>query len=76
MVSAACFNQLPPTALTFVLYDVTTLYFEIQKDDDYRYRQKRANLDLSNIDKTVAKAQKIIDKKADISRRFQNIAMV
>lgn len=40
----------------------------------FQYRQKRAALDLSNIDKTVAKAQKIIDKKADINRnRFLKI---
>lgn len=40
----------------------------------FQYRQKRAALDLSNIDKTVAKAQKIIDKKADIKRnRFLKI---
>jgi hypothetical protein len=25
-----------PSALTLVLYDVTTLYFEIQRDDEYR----------------------------------------
>lgn len=40
----------------------------------FQYRQKRAALDLSNIGKTVAKAQKIIDKKADIKRnRFLKI---
>jgi hypothetical protein len=40
----------------------------------FQYRHKRAALDLSNIDKTVAKAQKIIDKKADIKRnRFLKI---
>ncbi|MDD2553071.1 MAG: transposase [Desulfotomaculaceae bacterium] len=40
----------------------------------FQYRRKRAALDLSNIDKTVAKAQKIIDKKADIKRnRFLKI---
>lgn len=40
----------------------------------FQYRQKRAALDLLNIDKTVAKAQKIIDKKADIKRnRFLKI---
>jgi hypothetical protein len=40
----------------------------------YQYRAKRAALDLSNIDKTVAKAQKIVDNKADIKRnRFLKI---
>lgn len=40
----------------------------------YQYRAKRAALDLSNIEKTVAKAQKIVDKKADIKRnRFLKI---
>ena len=36
--------------------------------------RKRATLDLSNIDKAVAKAQKIVEKKADIKRnRFLKI---
>jgi hypothetical protein len=40
----------------------------------YQYRQKRAALDLSNIDKTLAKAKSIVDKKADIKRnRFLKI---
>lgn len=40
----------------------------------YQYRKKRAALDLSNIEKTVAKAQKMVDKKADIKRnRFLTI---
>jgi transposase len=40
----------------------------------YQYRAKRAALDLSNIDKTVAKAQKMVEKKADIKRnRFLKI---
>jgi len=40
----------------------------------YQYRAKRAALDLSNIEKTVAKAQKIVDKKANIKRnRFLKI---
>lgn len=40
----------------------------------YQYRQKRAALDLSNIEKTLAKAQKIVEKKADIKRnRFLKI---
>lgn len=40
----------------------------------YQYRQKRATLDLLNIEKTLAKAQKIVEKKADIKRnRFLKI---
>ena len=40
----------------------------------YQYRAKRAALDLSNIEKTVAKAQKIVEKKADIKRnRFLTV---
>ncbi len=40
----------------------------------YQYRQKRAAIDLLNIDKTLAKAQKMVDKKADIKRnRFLSI---
>ena len=40
----------------------------------YQYRAKRAALDLSNIEKTVAKAQKMVDKKADIKRnRFLTV---
>jgi transposase len=40
----------------------------------YQYRAKRAALDLSNIDKSVAKAQKIVEKKADIKRnRFLTV---
>jgi len=40
----------------------------------YQYRRKRAVLDLSNIEKTITKAQKIIDHKADIKRnRFVTI---
>jgi len=40
----------------------------------YQYRQKRAALDLSNIEKTLAKAQKMVEKKADIKRnRFLKI---
>ena len=35
-VSEACFKYAAPMALTLVLYDVTTLYFEVQKDDEYR----------------------------------------
>ncbi len=40
----------------------------------YQYRQKRATIDLLNIDKTLVKAQKMVDKKADIKRnRFLSI---
>jgi len=40
----------------------------------YQYRHKRAALDLSNIDKTLAKAKSIVEKKADIKRnRFLKI---
>lgn len=40
----------------------------------YQYRAKRAALDLSNIEKTVAKAQKMVENKADIKRnRFLTI---
>jgi hypothetical protein len=40
----------------------------------YQYRAKRAALDLSNIEKTVAKAQKMVEKKADIKRnRFLTV---
>lgn len=35
-LSEACFKYVKPTALKLVLYDVTTLYFEIQKEDAYR----------------------------------------
>jgi hypothetical protein len=36
IVSNKCFERADPCALTLVLYDVTTLYFEIQKEDAYR----------------------------------------
>ncbi|MBS4008105.1 MAG: IS1634 family transposase [Clostridium sp.] len=40
----------------------------------YQYRQKRATLDLANIEKTLAKAQKMVERKADIKRnRFLKI---
>ena len=40
----------------------------------YQYRAKRAALDLANIEKTVAKAQKMVDNKAGIKRnRFLKI---
>jgi len=35
-LSEACFAYVKPSALKLVLYDVTTLYFEIQKEDGYR----------------------------------------
>ncbi len=35
-VSQTCFRQAAKQDLTLVLYDVTTLYFEIQKEDGYR----------------------------------------
>lgn len=35
-LSEACFKHVKPAALRLVLYDVTTLYFEIQKEDEYR----------------------------------------
>lgn len=35
-LSKACFRYVKPAALKLVLYDVTTLYFEIQKEDEYR----------------------------------------
>jgi transposase len=36
IVSSKCFEYAAPSALTLVLYDVTTLYFEIQREDAYR----------------------------------------
>jgi transposase len=35
-ISQACFQHVGRTGLTLVLYDVTTLYFEVQKEDEYR----------------------------------------
>lgn len=35
-ISQACFNHVKASELTLVLYDVTTLYFEVQKEDEYR----------------------------------------
>lgn len=35
-ISAACFTQAESWGLNLVLYDVTTLYFEIQQEDGYR----------------------------------------
>jgi hypothetical protein len=35
-ISQACFQHVGGTGLTLVLYDVTTLYFEVQEEDEYR----------------------------------------
>jgi len=35
-ISAQCFAHASQTGIRLVLYDVTTLYFEIQKEDEYR----------------------------------------
>jgi tetratricopeptide (TPR) repeat protein len=35
-ISQACFEHASGNSLTLILYDVTTLYFEVQKEDDYR----------------------------------------
>ena len=35
-ISQACFQHVGRAGLTLVLYDVTTLYFEVQKEDEYR----------------------------------------
>jgi hypothetical protein len=35
-LSKACFDHVKAVSLRLVLYDVTTLYFEIQKEDGYR----------------------------------------
>ena len=35
-VSACCFEKATENALSLLLYDVTTLYFEVQKEDEYR----------------------------------------
>lgn len=36
IISQACFEHVHGCGLTLVLYDVTTLYFEIQEEDNYR----------------------------------------
>ena len=36
LIQKACFAATTPQSLALVLYDVTTLYFEIQKEDAYR----------------------------------------
>jgi hypothetical protein len=36
IISQACFEHVGGNKLALLLYDVTTLYFEIQKEDDYR----------------------------------------
>lgn len=35
-ISQACFEHVRGYGLTLILYDVTTLYFEVQKEDEYR----------------------------------------
>lgn len=35
-ISTMCFDQAASQGLSLVLYDVTTLYFEVQKEDGYR----------------------------------------
>jgi len=35
-ISQACFEHVGRSGLTLVLYDVTTLYFEVQEEDEYR----------------------------------------
>jgi transposase len=35
-ISQACFEHIRGHGLTLLLYDVTTLYFEVQEEDDYR----------------------------------------
>jgi hypothetical protein len=35
-ISQACFEHVGRGGVTLVLYDVTTLYFEVQKEDEYR----------------------------------------
>lgn len=36
IITQQCFTYASATGISLVLYDVTTLYFEIQKEDDYR----------------------------------------
>ncbi len=36
MISGLCFNQAASHGLNLVLYDVTSLYFEVQEEDNYR----------------------------------------
>jgi len=35
-ISQACFDHIQGHGLTLILYDVTTLYFEVQQGDEYR----------------------------------------
>ena len=35
-LAAQCFKQAQKSGITLVLYDVTSLYFEVQKEDEYR----------------------------------------
>jgi hypothetical protein len=36
IISQACFEHVGGHGLTLILYDVTSLYFEVQEEDDYR----------------------------------------
>lgn len=36
IISQLCFNQVAKQGLSLLLYDVTTLYFEVQQEDTYR----------------------------------------
>jgi len=36
IISQLCFNHTASRGLSLLLYDVTTLYFEVQQEDDYR----------------------------------------
>ena len=36
LISRLCFDQVKDQGLSLILYDVTSLYFEVQKEDDYR----------------------------------------
>ena len=36
IIANACFKHVSTASLSLILYDVTTLYFEIQKEDEYR----------------------------------------
>jgi transposase len=36
IISQLCFNRVAQQGLSLLLYDVTTLYFEVQREDDYR----------------------------------------
>lgn len=36
VIAQHCFDYAKTTGISLILYDVTTLYFEVQKEDDYR----------------------------------------